>query len=189
MTSSKGKIAIIGSGRMGRGIAVSFAYQGYSTYLVDVKERTEAEFEDLLSRSNADLASQMNVLVKSNMISADMVDSIMDRIEITHIKNEGEWSESKVLFEAVPEILEVKRVAFEQACEKISADTLILSTTSSFSVNDLAEFVTHKERFMNTHWLNPAYLLPLIEVSPGDDTSKENLKKTFELLEGIGKVP
>src|SRR5699024_1985308 len=55
--------------------------------------------------------------------------------------------------------------------------------------NDLAQFVTNKERFMNTHWLNPAYLLPLVEVSPSSFTSETKLNETLSLLESIGKVP
>ena len=63
------------------------------------------------------------------------------------------------------------------------------STTSTMLVDTLAEFVTHKERFINAHWLNPAYLVPLVEMSPGKHTDPAVTAKLKAMLEGIGKVP
>jgi len=183
-------VTVIGSGRMGRGIALSFAYQGYEAILVDVKERNEDEFNDLLSRSQADLESQMNVLIKANLVTEQLANDILKQIKIVHITDDQAlWQNHKIVFEAVPEILEVKEHALQRVCSVIPEDALILSTTSSFSANDIARFVTNKERFLNTHWLNPAYLLPLIEVSASDHTSEKSIQRTMQLLESIGKVP
>ena len=82
-----------------------------------------------------------------------------------------------------------KKEVFNRICAFASKDALIASTTSSFLVNELAQFVTNKERFLNTHWLNPAYLIPLVEVSPGSETGEDNLDQMVQLLEDIGKVP
>src|SRR5690625_3697484 len=190
MRNSKRSISVIGSGRMGRGIALSFAYQGYEAILIDVKERNGEEFNDLLSRSHTDFANQTKVLITSGLITEEMANDILKQIQIVHIEdNNTLWKDNEIVFEAVPEILDVKKDALQRVCEIIPSNALILSTTSSFSANDIAQFVTNKERFLNTHWLNPAYLLPLIEVSASDYTSEENMHKTIELLENIGKVP
>jgi 3-hydroxybutyryl-CoA dehydrogenase len=190
MKLTKGFVAIAGVGRMGRGIALTFAYQGYRVCLIDIKKREEKEFEQLTLQAIAEIKSQLEVLVLANIVPRESVDLVINRVTICRIDDEAnEWEKADILFEAVPEIIEVKQEVFERICLKIPKETLIASTTSSFSVNDLAAFVTHKERFMNTHWLNPAYLLPLVEVSPGDKTGEQSLIKMFELLERVGKVP
>lgn len=190
MKLTKEFVAIAGAGRMGRGIALAFAYQGYEVCLIDIKKRGEKDFEQLAIQARADIESQLEVLVLTNVVSRDSVDQIVNRVTIRRIDDKtSKWEKADILFEAVPEILKVKQEVFEQICLKLSRKTLIASTTSSFSVNDLAAFVTHPGRFMNTHWLNPAYLMPLVEVSPGNETSEQSLKEMFELLERVGKAP
>ena len=67
--------------------------------------------------------------------------------------------------------------------------SIIASTTSTILVDDLARSVEHAQRFLNVHWLNPAYLIPLVEVSPGAATDPGVTARVKTLLEGIGKVP
>lgn len=184
-------ISIAGAGRMGVGIALTFAYKGYQVKLIDIKKRDDQGFQQLQSRCYNEIRKQLNVLVKGKVVSEDSISIILARIEISWIHNEkiDSWKQAEIVFEAVPEILEVKEAVFKQLCPHLSSEAIIASTTSSFSANELVDFVTHKERFMNTHWLNPAYLMPLVEVSPSDNTNEESLRKMFLLLEGIGKVP
>lgn len=190
MKSNKGIIAIAGAGRMGRGIALTFAYQGYQVFLLDIKDRKNEEFQELTLNAMAEIKSQLDILVLTNVVSEKSVPAILGHIEICSIHDHvAEWSQASILFEAVPEVLEVKKNVFARICPLVSEDTLIASTTSSFSVDELAEFVADKERFINTHWLNPAYLIPLVEVGPGEGTSDQSLQKVMELLESIGKVP
>ena len=65
----------------------------------------------------------------------------------------------------------------------------IRSTTSTILSNDLQKYVLHPERFLNAHWLNPAFLVPLVELSPGDHTDKNTTENLKQILENIGKVP
>ncbi|MFT7595817.1 MAG: 3-hydroxybutyryl-CoA dehydrogenase, partial [Paracoccaceae bacterium] len=69
------------------------------------------------------------------------------------------------------------------------ADAIIASTTSTILSNDLAGFVTNPQRFLNAHWLNPAFLVPLVELSPADQTDPAVTARLKSLLEDIGKVP
>ncbi|NYE07021.1 3-hydroxybutyryl-CoA dehydrogenase [Bacillus niacini] len=190
MKLTNGSIAVAGAGRMGRGISLSFANQGYPVTLIDIKERTREEFLQLKEQVYNELRNQSEILVATNVIARESVETILSQVEVCSMKDHNlSWQNSDVLFEAVPEILEVKKSVFASICEILSENTIIASTTSSFSANDLVEYIQGKERFMNTHWLNPAYLMPLVEVSPSESTSSEYLQKMTSLLEGIGKVP
>ena len=68
-------------------------------------------------------------------------------------------------------------------------DVIIASTTSTILVDDLSGAIEHPERFLNVHWLNPAYLIPLVEISPGKRPTRRSSTRVKALLEGIGKVP
>ncbi|WHY85775.1 3-hydroxybutyryl-CoA dehydrogenase [Neobacillus novalis] len=190
MKSSEKSIVIAGAGRMGRGIALTFAYHGHQVKLIDIKKRNNEEFQRLKSTALAEIKSQLEILALAHVFPNEMINPIIDRINVCHIDEQSDiWREAEIIFEAVPEILTVKKDVYFRICSSLQEDTLIASTTSTFSVNELAGFVTHKERFLNTHWLNPAYLIPLVEVSPGNDTSDYSFEKMFQLLESVGKVP
>jgi 3-hydroxybutyryl-CoA dehydrogenase len=94
-----------------------------------------------------------------------------------------------VLFEGVPEKLDAKREAFAFACRHLRADALLASTTSTMLSTELAGLVTHPGRFLNAHWLNPAYLIPLVEVSPHPGTDPAATQRLCDLLAAIGKQP
>jgi 3-hydroxybutyryl-CoA dehydrogenase len=189
MKSIKDHVVIAGAGRMGRGIAVAFAYQGHQVTLVDIKKRSHGAFADIKAEVFTEINSHLNILAASEVLPKSMVDNILQKINICTSDHAKIWKEAKIIFEAVPEIREIKKEVLTRISAYAPSDCLIASTTSSFLVNELAEFVTHKERFLNTHWLNPAYLIPLVEVSPGSETNGDNLNQMIQILEGIGKVP
>jgi 3-hydroxybutyryl-CoA dehydrogenase len=94
-----------------------------------------------------------------------------------------------VIFEGVPEILEVKLDALTRASRLARPDAIIASTTSTILVDQLSSAVVNPQRFLNAHWLNPAFLIPLVELSPGTHTDPAVTAKLKALLEEIGKVP
>jgi 3-hydroxybutyryl-CoA dehydrogenase len=102
---------------------------------------------------------------------------------------EAALSSAPVIFEGVPEVLDLKREALERASALAGPLPIIASTTSTILVDDLAGVVDRPERFLNAHWLNPAYLVPLVELSPGARTNPDVTARLKALLEGIGKVP
>jgi len=93
------------------------------------------------------------------------------------------------VFEAVPETIEAKRDAFEQINRHCTDDAIVTSTTSSMLVTQLAQLVRRPERFLNMHWLNPAYLIPVVELSTHPGTDPAVVERTRRLMEGIGKLP
>ncbi len=94
-----------------------------------------------------------------------------------------------VIFEGVPEVLDLKREVFARVSKVAGPEPIIASTTSTILVDDLSGAVEHPERFLNAHWLNPAFVIPLVELSPGARTDPAVTQRLKALLEGIGKVP
>jgi 3-hydroxybutyryl-CoA dehydrogenase len=94
-----------------------------------------------------------------------------------------------IVFEGVPEVVELKREVLAAASKFVGPEIIIASTTSTILVDDISGAVEHPERFLNVHWLNPAYLIPLVEISPGAATDPAVTASVKALLEGIGKVP
>jgi 3-hydroxybutyryl-CoA dehydrogenase len=184
------KIVVIGIGRMGKGISLAFAYAGYVVSLIDSEERPQVEFEELQNQSNSELVAELAFLQEIDVISAEQIALISDRISIIN-KNDAqqELAQADFVFEAVLEVIEIKQGVYGWLNDHVNDNTIISSSTSTMSANDLAEFVQKKERFVNAHWLNPAHLMPLVEVSPGDNTSPAVVESMKSLLEGIGKVP
>jgi 3-hydroxybutyryl-CoA dehydrogenase len=93
------------------------------------------------------------------------------------------------VFEAVAEVLDIKQATYAWLNTVVADNAIIGSTTSTMLVDTLAEFVTHNNRFLNTHWLNPALLMPLVEMSPGKNSSDDATASMRALLESIGKQP
>jgi 3-hydroxybutyryl-CoA dehydrogenase len=97
--------------------------------------------------------------------------------------------DAELVFEGVPETMAAKRDAFEQLSKLCRDDAIVTSTTSSILVTQLAALVQRPERFLNMHWLNPAYVIPVVELSTHPGTSADTLARTREIMRSIGKLP
>src|SRR5690606_1946396 len=96
---------------------------------------------------------------------------------------------AEIIFEGVPETLEAKRDALGRAGELANPKALIASTTSTMLASDLAPLVSNPQRFMNAPWLNPAYIIPLVEVSPHAGSDPQAVDRLLQSLEANGKEP
>ena len=175
---------------MGRGMAIAFAYAGHPVVLIDAKDRDSAGFAALEKAAETELRATLTMLGGFGMLSDADIDTVLARITTVPLSASAEaLAQSQVIFEGVPEVLDAKR----EACALISAhaapDAIIASTTSTILSNDLQPMVSNPERFLNAHWLNPAFLVPLVELSPGDLTDPAVTDRLKALLESIGKVP
>jgi 3-hydroxybutyryl-CoA dehydrogenase len=181
------KIAAVGAGRMGRGIALAFAYAGHDVALVDLKVRSD--WNRLREEAMAEMQASLAMLAELGAMPADAVGRVMSRITV-HPQTEARLlAQAEIIFEAVPETLEAKRDAFARICELAAPDAVLASTTSTILVTDLVPLVTRPERLLNAHWLNPAYLIPLVELSTHPGTASDVVNKVRGLLEDAGKVP
>jgi 3-hydroxybutyryl-CoA dehydrogenase len=175
---------------MGRGIAVAFAYAGHPVMLVDFKERSAESFATLQVEALREIRKTFDSLGRFNALSAKAIDTLMSRVSVVAAADAASAvNTAAIVFEGIPEIVDLKRSAFAEISKFAGPQTIIASTTSTILVDDLSSAVVHPERFLNAHWLNPAYLVPLVEISPGVKTSPETTARVTEILESIGKVP
>ncbi len=174
-------IACVGAGRMGRGIALAFTLAGREVTLVDLKPRSN--FAQLRDEAMQEMEASLAMLVELGAIPR------VDMSGIRILQGGEALREAELIFEAVPETLEAKREAFARICAVCTTTSILASTTSTILVTDLVPLVTHPERLLNAHWLNPAYLIPLVEISVHPATDKAVIERLKTLLELAGKVP
>jgi len=190
MTVARARIACLGAGRMGRGIAVAFAYAGHVVTMIDVKARTTDQFTALEAEALGEVGKSLKSMVRFGLLTDEDAETIIARVTVAPAQDmAGAISDAGMVFEGVPEIVDLKREVLAAASRNVGPDVIIASTTSTILVDDLSSGVTHPERFLNVHWLNPAYLIPLVEISPGAATASAVTSSVKALLEGIGKVP
>ena len=183
-------IACLGAGRMGRGIAVVFAYAGHEVAIVDFKRRDVAAFVKLAAEAKGEVRSTLRTLASFDLFDAALVEMIAARVRVVpEAEAQSAFESASIIFEGVPEVIDLKREVFARASALAGAETIIASTTSTILVDELSPSVAHPERFLNAHWLNPAYLVPLVELSPGAETDPTIVARLKTVLESIGKVP
>ena len=187
--SARPAIACLGAGRMARGIAVVFAYAGHRVSILDVKAREERGFAEQAAAAIAEVKSILLSFADFGLLPAGAVDSILGRVSVASERDAAAaLAPAAVVFEAVPEVLELKRQVLARL-SPLAPASIIASTTSTILVDELASAVARPERFLNAHWLNPAFLVPLVELSPGARTDPDMTQRLQALLESIGKVP
>ena len=183
-------IATLGAGRMGRGIATAFAYAGHEVSLVDIKPRAPAQAAALGRDALAEIDASLAAMAQWGAFDDALRPAILRRVRFAAREAApAALAQADVVFEGVPEVLEAKREAFDFAAAHLRPDALLASTTSTFLVTGLAEFAPHPRRFLNAHWLNPAHVIPLVELSAHPGTAPEASRALSALLERIGKVP
>jgi 3-hydroxybutyryl-CoA dehydrogenase len=180
-------IACLGAGRMGRGIAVVFAYAGHTVSLLDFKARDEGAFQKLSSDALSEVRGVLATLASFGLFDAAAVDAITARVSVApEADARNVLPSASIIFEGVPEVPDLKRAALARASKLAGPKPIIAST---ILVDDLSGAVEHPERFLNAHWLNPAFLVPLVEISPGKHTDSAVTARVKSLLESVGKVP
>ena len=183
-------VACLGAGRMGRGIAVAFAYAGHDVTLIDVKARPAEQFEKLRAEALDEIRKTLASLARFKLLEETDAEAVIAKVSVAPSQQSAAaLAGAGIVFEGVPEVLDLKREALAAASRRVGPEVIIASTTSTILVDDLSGAVEHPGRFLNVHWLNPAYLIPLVELSPGTATDPAIVAKVKALLEGIGKVP
>jgi len=183
-------IACLGAGRMGRGIAVAFAYAGHDVTLIDVKARPAEQFEKLRAEALDEIRKTLASLARFKLLEETDAEAVIAKVSVAPSQQSAAaLAGAGIVFEGVPEVVDLKREVLAVASRSVQPEVIIASTTSTILVDDLSGAVEHPGRFLNVHWLNPAYLIPLVEISPGTATDPAIVAKVKALLESIGKVP
>ena len=181
------QIAVVGPGRIGRQIALVFALGGCRVRLVDLKPRSAADHRVVFADAHREIARDLTLMAEEEVIEREQVEAslarIADHVGVDDLRGVG------FVQEALPELLELKRATFERLGEAVDEDAIIASGSSTISPKHLVASVKAPERFVAVHWLNPAHIIPLVEVVAGPGTAEATVDRTVELLEALGKTP
>ena len=173
------KVAIIGSGTMGSGIAQVAATAGCEVKVFDTNH-------EALNRSKANLENVLSKLVEKEKITNDEKLRIIGNISFA--SSLSELSHSDLVIEAIIENLEVKRKLFSDLENYVSPETILATNTSSLSITSIAASCQKPERVIGIHFFNPAPLMQLVEIIPAIQTSKEILHKSVETISSWKKT-
>ena len=173
------KVAIIGSGTMGSGIAQVAATAGCEVKIYDTNQ-------EALNKSKANLEITLSKLVEKVKIDESEKNRIQNNISYAHTM--GELSHSDLVIEAIIENLEIKRKLFSELENYVSPETILASNTSSLSIASIAASCQKPERVIGIHFFNPAPLMQLVEVVPAVQTSDEVLQQSVQIISDWKKV-
>jgi len=172
--------AVFGNGVMGKGIIWLF-----SKYLNEVRIRVRKieQVQDIFK----DVSKIYEHLVKTRRMTQNQVDFKLNKISYTN-KFDG-LNTMDFVIEAIVEDKDAKKELFENIEKNVNKNTIIASNTSSLSIEELSKSVQNKENFVGVHFFNPVNMMPLVEVIPCKETSKETINRVFELIISSGKTP
>ena len=180
MANKTEKIAVLGAGTMGAGIAQVAAQAGFETLVYDIKQ-------DFIDNGLGRVRSFLQGSRERGKITVEQERAILDRFRTTTSLEDCKGS--ALVIEAAPEKLDLKRDIFKQLDSICAPETLLASNTSSFNVTAIAASTQHQERVLGLHFFNPPPLMALVEVIQGDRTSVATIEKATELMRAMGKSP
>jgi 3-hydroxybutyryl-CoA dehydrogenase len=180
-------VAVLGAGRIGRQIALAFSLGGWRVVLADAKERAEGEAAAVLRDARREVARDLGLMAEEGVIAETDIVPALGRIEARI--GLGDLGACSFVQEAIPEQVELKRQLFSRLAGAVSAGAILASGSSTISPAHLLDAVELPERFLSVHWLNPAHVIPLVEVVPSARTSPAAVGRTLGMLERLGKVP
>jgi 3-hydroxyacyl-CoA dehydrogenase len=174
-------VAVLGSGVMGHGIALAFALDGHAVSLYDVDE-------ELLAESEERVASVLDTMVSADELDADAADAAAARItRTTSLPDAVDGAD--FVTEAVVEDLEIKREVFAELDDHADPEAILATNTSGLSITEIADATDSPDRVVGTHWFNPPYVVPLVEVVRGEETADAVVEAAFDLFDAMGKTP
>jgi 3-hydroxybutyryl-CoA dehydrogenase len=174
-------ITVIGLGTMGHGIAQTFAVAGYGVRMFDENKTVR---DSVLAR----IQQNLEVMLQNGLLDAIKLDDVISRMIVCQSEQEA-CEQSEFIIEAIAEDLDIKRAFFGRCETIVTQSTILASNTSSFPNSMLSAGLSHPTRCINTHWFNPAHVIPIVEVIPGEHTSEDVVGKVMQLLRSIGKQP
>lgn len=175
------KMGVIGAGTMGHGIAQAYAQAGYAVAITDAAPQALAGVKDRI-RSN------LETIARGGLLASGEIEPVLDRITVVDNLAETVCGADFVT-EAVIEDVDLKTDIFQEMEKHCQPETILASNTSSFPMTRISSRMKNPERAIITHWSNPPYLIPLVEVVLGEKTAEDTFDATYRLLEQVKKVP
>jgi 3-hydroxybutyryl-CoA dehydrogenase len=177
--SERMRVAVIGAGTMGNGIAHAFAQSRHPVQLIDIDGAQ-------LERARSTIAGNLERQLKKGTIDAAQRDDTLAHLETA--TDRGSAAGAGLIIEAVPENRALK-LDILRSLNEVAGDAIVASNTSSISITDLAAAVRRPERFIGMHFMNPVPIMKLVEVIRGLQTSDETTRKVMEVARGLDKTP
>lgn len=174
------KIAVIGAGIMGHGIAQIMAQGGKEVILNDVSEA-------VLNKAKIKVEESIQMLVDNDLLLAEQGRLAAGKIKYS--TNINDVADADLIFEVVPEKMPIKESIFNQLAAICKKDAVWATNTSGIPINTLAALTDRAELFVGAHFFQPAHLVPLVEVIQGDKTKAEVIEAMMTLLREVGKSP
>lgn len=175
------KIAVIGSGTMGNGIAHVFAQNGYNVHLIDISEQA-------LEKALATIEKNLNRQLKKEQIDEDKKKQTLANIK-TFTSLEEAVSDRELVVEAATENVDIKLDIFRQLDKASPEGCILASNTSSISLTKIAAVTNRPEKVIGMHFMNPVPVMKLVEIIKGYSTSADCTATIVETTKSLGKVP
>jgi 3-hydroxybutyryl-CoA dehydrogenase len=175
------RIAVIGVGFIGHQIAQEFAMAGYTVHLHDTNEKK-------LQTALSNIHQNLHTLATADFLNPDQIQPVMNRF-ITHSQQKSAVDDVDVVVEAVYEDLHLKQQVFQQLDMQASEHAILASTSGALMPSEIASTTSRPERILVTHYINPPYLLPVVELVRSPQTSDATVDTMFQLYQHIGKSP
>jgi 3-hydroxybutyryl-CoA dehydrogenase len=174
------RIAVLGAGQMGNGIAHVFAQSGYDVTMIDISG-------DALEKGKATIAGNLDRQIKKGTLQAADKDAILNRVKTA--TSTDAIKDSDLVIEAVTENRDLKFKIFADLDAKAKPGAILASNTSSISITEIAARTKRPELVIGMHFMNPVPVMQLVEVIRGLATSDATSSKVFELSKAVGKTP
>lgn len=174
------RVAVLGAGQMGAGIAQVSACAGYEVVMIDISQ----EFVD---RGMGTISSSLEKLVSKGRMSEEESASALSLISSS--TDRGAASRADLVVEAIPEIPDLKFSTFSELDSICKPEAILASNTSSISINEIASHTGRPDRVIGMHFMNPVPIMKLIEIINGSETDPEVTAAVLEASEKMGKVP
>jgi len=175
------KVAVVGAGTMGPGMAATFARHGYDTTLSDIKP-------EQIEKAKGTIDFVFKTLLGGEFITEADIEAARGRLTLTGDQSVA-VADADYIVETVPERLEIKRSVFQQLSEQARKDAVLASNTSGIPITTLQEGIKNPGRVIGMHWSNPPHLIPVIEVIKGKQTDQATVDTTVAVVESVGMVP
>ncbi len=174
------RIAVLGAGVMGSGIAYVSADRGFETRLFDLKK-------DQLLKGRNQAHSLWKKQLKRRRI--DKFEKEMRQSRMSYSLDGKGFETTDLMIEAVVENMDIKKQVIENWSNHLKEEAIFASNTSSLSVTKMSKFYKDPSRFIGLHFFNPVYKMPLVEIIKGDQTSDETTSRVFQFTKKLGKKP
>lgn len=174
------KVAVIGAGTMGSGIAQVFAQSGFAPILVD-------SLPAALQVAQKRIGENLVALKAEGMLGTSPVEAIAG--SITYSETLEAARGAKLVVEAIPERLDLKQQLFQHLEDLVDPEAILATNTSGISITSIAKATAHSHRVVGMHWWNPPHVIPVVEVIRGDQTSDAVVDATMALVPKLGKKP